>query len=35
MDADPAYFKGEDGILNIGLGRGPALEIFNDAILGI
>jgi hypothetical protein len=29
-----AYFKGEDGFLNIGLGRGPALDIFNDAILG-
>ena len=29
-----AYFKGEGGILNIGLGRGPALDIFNDAILG-
>jgi len=29
-----AYFKGERGILNIGLGRGPGLDIFNDAILG-
>jgi hypothetical protein len=29
-----AFFKGEGGILNIGLGRGPALDIFNDAILG-
>jgi RHS repeat-associated protein len=29
-----AYFKGEGGVLNIGLGRGPALDIFNDAILG-
>jgi hypothetical protein len=29
-----AYFKGEGGVLNIGLGRGPALDIFNNAILG-
>jgi hypothetical protein len=29
-----AFFKGEGGILNIGLGRGPALDIFNDAIEG-
>jgi hypothetical protein len=29
-----AYFKGEGGVLNIGLGRGPALGVFNDAILG-
>ncbi|HEV7129339.1 MAG TPA: hypothetical protein VGN32_18035, partial [Ktedonobacterales bacterium] len=28
-----AFFKGEGGILNIGLGRGPALDIFNDQIL--
>jgi len=27
-------FKGEGGILNIGLGRGRALDIFNDAIEG-
>jgi hypothetical protein len=29
-----AFFKGEGGIINIGLGRGPALDIFNDAIEG-
>jgi hypothetical protein len=29
-----AFFKGEGGILNIGLGRGPGLQIFNDAIQG-
>jgi hypothetical protein len=29
-----AFFKGEGGILNIGLGRGPGLDIFNDAIEG-
>lgn len=29
-----AFFKGEGGILNIGLGRGPGLDIFNDGILG-
>ena len=29
-----AFFKGEGGILNIGLGRGAALNLFNDAILG-
>lgn len=27
-----AFFKGEGGIVNIGLGRGSALDIFNDAI---
>jgi hypothetical protein len=30
-----ACFKGEGGVLNVGLGRGPALDIFNDAILGL
>jgi hypothetical protein len=29
-----AFFKGEGGILNIGLGRGPALNLFNDSIVG-
>ena len=29
-----AFFKGERGVINIGLGRGPALDTFNDAILG-
>ncbi len=29
-----AFFKGEGGIINIGLGRGTVLDIFNDAILG-
>lgn len=29
-----AFFKGEGGVINIGLGRGTALDIFNDAILG-
>jgi hypothetical protein len=29
-----AFFKGEGGILNIGLGRGRGLGIFNDAIEG-
>lgn len=32
--ATSAFFKGEGGIINIGLGRGSALDIFNDAILG-
>jgi hypothetical protein len=27
-----AFFKGEGGLINIGLGRGKALDIFNDAI---
>ena len=30
-----AFFKGEGTQINIGLGRGPALDIFNDAITGI
>ncbi len=29
-----AFFKGEGGIINIGLGRGSALDIFNEAIGG-
>ena len=29
-----AFFKSEGGIINIGLGRGTALDIFNDAIQG-
>jgi hypothetical protein len=29
-----AFFKGEGGILNIGLGRGSALDIFNNSIMG-
>jgi hypothetical protein len=29
-----AFFKGEGGNINIGLGRGPALDIFNNGILG-
>ena len=29
-----AFFRGEGRIVNIGLGRGTALDIFNDAILG-
>lgn len=27
-----AFFKGKGGVLNIGLGRGPALNIFKNAI---
>lgn len=30
-----AYFKGEGVQINIGLGRGTALDIFNDAIMGL
>jgi hypothetical protein len=29
-----AFFKGEGGIINIGLGRGTALDIFNEGIVG-
>lgn len=29
-----SYFKSEGGPINIGLGRGTALDIFNDAITG-
>jgi len=29
-----AFFKGEGGVINIGLGRSPALDIFNNSILG-
>jgi hypothetical protein len=29
-----AFFKGEGTQINIGLGRGPALNIFNEAIMG-
>ncbi len=29
-----AFFKGEGGVVNIGLGRGPALNTFNDSIVG-
>lgn len=28
-----AYFKGEDGQINIGLGKGKGLDIFNDSIV--
>ena len=28
-----AYFKGEGGTINIGLGQGPALSIFNEGIV--
>jgi hypothetical protein len=28
-----AFFKGEGGVVNIGLGRGSALNTFNDSIL--
>jgi hypothetical protein len=28
-----AFFKGEKGVLNIGLGRGAALETFNQNII--
>jgi hypothetical protein len=28
-----AYFKGEDGQINIGLGKGTALDIFNNSIV--
>jgi hypothetical protein len=31
--ADSAYFKLENDILNIGLGRGPALSLFNSSII--
>jgi hypothetical protein len=34
VDVDVAFFKGEGNIINIGLGRGPALDIFNEAIGG-
>ena len=29
-----AYFKGEGDQINIGLGRGTALDMFNHAIMG-
>lgn len=29
-----AYFKLECGVVNIGLGQGTALEIFNESIIG-
>ena len=29
-----AFFKGEGAQINIGLGRGQALDIFNDSIVG-
>ena len=29
-----AFFKGEGGVINIGLGNGTALDSFNEAILG-
>jgi hypothetical protein len=29
-----AFFKGEGAQINIGLGRGPALDTFNDGIIG-
>ena len=28
-----AYFKGEKGVLNIGLGKGKGLDIFNQNIV--
>jgi len=31
--ATNAYFKGEDGLINIGLGQGPALQTFNGNIV--
>jgi len=33
-DTNSAFFKIENGNINIGLGRGRALDIFNDNILG-
>jgi filamentous hemagglutinin len=32
--ANSAYFKGEDGIINIGLGRGAALAAANKNLVG-
>ena len=32
--ANNAYFKGENGQINIGLGKGTALDIFNNNIAG-
>jgi hypothetical protein len=32
--ATSAYFKGERGLVNIGLGNGRALDIFNSNISG-
>lgn len=32
--SDAAFFKGEGSQINIGLGRGTALDIFNDGIAG-
>jgi hypothetical protein len=29
-----AYFKQERGFINIGLGRGPAVDIVNDGLRG-
>ena len=29
-----AFFKGEGDVINIGLGRGTALDIFNNSIVG-
>jgi hypothetical protein len=31
--ADSAFFKGEGTQINIGLGRGPALNIFNEGLI--
>ena len=33
-NANSAYFKGERGQVNIGLGQGKALDIFNNNIQG-
>jgi hypothetical protein len=33
-NAVSAFFKAEGGQVNIGLGRGPALDIFNNAMTG-
>jgi hypothetical protein len=30
--ATSAFFKAEGGIINVGLGRGAALNLFNNAI---
>jgi hypothetical protein len=32
--ATSAFFKGEGSQINIGLGRGPALDIFNEGMTG-
>jgi RHS repeat-associated protein len=32
--ATSAFFKAEGGLINIGLGSGPALDLFNESLLG-